>query len=273
VVGVTVDHGLQAGSAERAEWVVGQMRALGVDHARSVAVSVGTDGGPEGAARAARYTALNGFASEAGAEAILLGHTRDDQAETVLLGLARGAGARSLAGMPPRAGLYRRPLLDLSRQDTRAACRAEGIDHWDDPHNSDPAYARVRVRHRVLPVLERELGPGVADALNRTARLLRDDADALDDLAAGALQRARDEDGGLSVDALLAEPRAVRRRVLRLAALDGGCPGSELFLVHVDALDALVVSWRGQREVHLPGHVTARRAGGTLRLRRSAVAG
>jgi tRNA(Ile)-lysidine synthase len=249
------------------------MRGLGVPDARAVTVSVGAAGGPEAAARAARYAALDRVASEQAASAVLLGHTRDDQAETVLLGLARGSGARSLSGMPARSGVYRRPLLDLSRADTEAACRHEGIEFWQDPHNLDPSYARVRVRRAVLPVLERELGPGVADALARTARLLRDDADALDGLAQAALDRAREGADGLEVAALLAEPPAVRRRALRLAALESGCPGTELFLVHVDAMDALVVSWHGQREVHLPGHVTAHRSGGVLRLRPAAVAG
>ena len=118
----------------------------------------------------ARYAALDGLAEEHGADAVLLGHTRDDQAETVLLGLARGSGARSLSGMAPRQGRYRRPLLDLTREDTRAACAAEQLTPWEDPHNEDPAFLRVRVRREVLPVLERELGPGVSEALARTAR-------------------------------------------------------------------------------------------------------
>jgi tRNA(Ile)-lysidine synthase len=276
VVGVTVDHALQPGSAERAEAVVAQLRRLGADEVRAVGVVVGTDGGPEAAARAARYAALDQVASEVGARAVLLGHTRDDQAETVLLGLARGSGARALAGMAPTSGLYRRPLLELTRRDTVDACRAEGLDFWEDPHNADPSFTRVRVRRRVLPVLEAELGPGVADSLARTARLLREDADLLDDLAPAACSRTRlagEAHVALDVDRLLAEPAAVRRRVLRLAALDAGCPAAELFLVHVDAVDALVVRWHGQRAVHLPGHVSAHRAGGVLRLARTAVAG
>lgn len=272
VVAVTVDHGLQTGSHEHAEAVVDQMRALGVSQGRAVSVSVGTAGGPEAAARAARYAALDALADEYDAAAILLGHTRDDQAETVLLGLARGSGSRSLSGMARRLGRYRRPLLDLSRDDTVAACRAEQIVPWDDPHNADPTFTRVRVRHDVLPVLEKELGPGVAEALARTANLLRDDADALDALAEQAFARASTSDG-LSVAALEAQPRAVRSRVLRRAALDAGCPASELFLVHVDALDQLVTQWRGQAGVDLPGHVRATRRGGTLALSRNPVAG
>lgn len=277
VVGVTVDHALQAGSDSHAESVVGQMRELGVDEAVSVCVALdprtARTGGPEAAARAARYVELDRVADEVGAAVVLLGHTRDDQAETVLLGLARGSGARSLSGMAAVQGRYRRPLLDLGRADTEAACRAEGIEHWLDPHNEDRAYTRVRVRHDVLPVLERELGPGIAQALARTARLLRDDADALDGLAAELLGEACPAPGQVSVPALLEAPAAVRRRVLRRAAAQAGCPETELFLVHVDSLDALVVRWRGQQEIQLPGHVTARRSGGILHLSRSPVAG
>ena len=263
VTALTVDHGLQDGSAERARDLVERMRSLGAAEARAVRVEVGTAGGPEAAARAARYAALGRVAEDVGADAVLLGHTRDDQAETVLLGLARGSGARSLAGMAPVSGPYRRPLLGLSRADTVAACRAEGLAPWEDPHNDDPAFARVRVRREVLPVLERELGPGVAEALARTARLLRDDADALDALAEEARAAAADGDG-LRVDVLLAAPAAVRRRVLRRAALAAGCPATELFAVHVEAVDALLTDWRGQAGVDLPGPRHARRAGGRL---------
>jgi tRNA(Ile)-lysidine synthase len=272
VVGVTVDHGLQPGSAEHAEVVVKQMRALGAE-ASSVAVDVGTSGGPEAAARSARYGALDVAAEEHAVDAVLLGHTRDDQAETVLLGLARGSGTRSLSGMAPRSGRYRRPLLDLTREDTRSACAAEGLTPWEDPHNEDPAYARVRVRHNVLPVLEHELGPGVTDALARTARLLRDDADALDDLAETVRAAARVEAGTLDAERLRREAPAIRRRVLRRTALEAGCPGTELFAVHVDAMDALVTDWRGQVGVDLPGGRRLVREGGRLRIVETPVAG
>ena len=272
VIGVTVDHGLQPGSADQAGRVVEQMRSLGAEP-RLVTVTVGTTGGPEAAARAARYAALEEAAREHDADAVLLGHTRDDQAETVLLGLARGSGTRSLAGMPPRQGRFRRPLLDLTRDDTRAACAAQGITPWADPHNDDPAFARVRVRHRVLPVLEEELGPGVAEALARTARLLRDDAEVLDALAERVWSEARGPDGSLDVARLGREPAAIRRRVLRRTAVAAGCPPTELFAVHLDAVDALVTDWHGQRGVDLPGHLRATRDGGRLRIHGHAVAG
>ncbi|HET9859198.1 MAG TPA: tRNA lysidine(34) synthetase TilS [Nocardioidaceae bacterium] len=272
VVGLTVDHGLQNGSQQHAEAVADQMRSLGVSQGQVARISVGTSGGPEAAARSARYAALDNAADQHGAAAILLGHTRDDQAETVLLGLARGSGARSLAGMASVSGRYRRPLLGLSRADAVAACRAEDIAFWDDPHNTDPSFTRVRVRHEVIPVLEKQLGAGVVEALARTARLLRHDADTLDELAAEAWAASRDGDG-LSVVRLSEIPTALRRRVLRLAALEAGCPATELFLVHIDAVDALVTGWRGQQGVDLPGHVVVRRSGGTLRFARGPVAG
>jgi tRNA(Ile)-lysidine synthase len=272
VIGVTVDHGLQPGSADHAAELVRRMSALGAE-GQAVTVRVGTAGGPEAAARTARYGALDDAAAEHRADVVLLGHTRDDQAETVLLGLARGSGARSLAGMAPRQGLYRRPLLDLSREDTRAACAAEQLTPWDDPHNDDPAFTRVRVRREVLPVLERELGPGVTDALARTARLLRDDADALDDLATRVRAAVLDASGTLDAERLSQEPAAVRRRVLRRTALEAGCPATELFAVHVEAMDALVTDWRGQVGVDLPGGRRAARQGGRISVGPSPVAG
>ncbi|MFG2820659.1 tRNA lysidine(34) synthetase TilS [Kitasatospora sp. NPDC048365] len=265
---VTVDHGLQAGSAERAAQVAERLRELGLDPVEAVPVEVGRHGGPENAARDARYGALDAAAERHGAIAVLLGHTRDDQAETVLLGLARGSGSRSLAGMPAQKGRYRRPLLELDRSATREACSAQSIPVWDDPHNSDPAYTRSRVRHEVLPVLEKHLGGGVVEALARTARLFRDDADALDQWAALAERDLRTAEGALDVGRLAELPPAVRRRVLRRAALRAGCPAGELFARHLETVDLLVTGWRGQGPLHLPGGVEAVRRCGTLVFRR-----
>lgn len=261
---VTVDHGLQAGSAAHAERVTATLHGLGLDPVECRTVMVDGAGGPEAAARTARYAALAETAREHEAWAVLLGHTRDDQAETVLLGLARGSGARSLSGMPVAAtsghGVrYLRPLLGLPRGTTRRACAALDLSPWDDPHNDDPAYRRVRVRHRVLPVLEAELGPGVAAALARTAGLLRDDADALDAWAGREAARAAHAEGGLDVKILAELPRAVRTRVLRRAALAAGAPATDLTAGHVAAVDELVTAWHGQRGIDLPGGLTARR--------------
>jgi tRNA(Ile)-lysidine synthase len=265
--GVTVDHGLQPGSADRASEVARVLTGLGLEPVAwlRAAVPPGSgNGGPEAAARTARYAALGDAAQRAGAAAVLLAHSRDDQAESVLLGLARGSGIRSLAGMPPRRGLYRRPLLGVSRVTLRAACEALGLRPWDDPQNADPAFARARVRHRALPALEDALGPGVAEALARSARQFRADADVLENLAASQAERVRGEGGGWQADLLAGLPEAIRTRVLRRAAIDAGCPPGALTAGHVDALDALVTSWHGQRWADLPGGVQARRQRGRL---------
>lgn len=185
---VTVDHGLQDGSARRASSVADWARVAGLEPAEVATVDVsGLPGGPEAAARSARYAALSAAAERVGAVAVLLGHTRDDQAETVLLALARGAGPRGLSGMPYEKGVFLRPLLGVARDDTRKACAALGLVAWEDPHNTDPAYARSRVRGELMPALVAALGPGVVDNLARTAAQLAADNAALDELAAEAL--------------------------------------------------------------------------------------
>ncbi|MGG8407014.1 tRNA lysidine(34) synthetase TilS [Streptomyces sp. 12297] len=274
--GITVDHGLQPGSDLRAAEVVTRMTALRLDPVESVAVRVGRDGGPEAAARDARYGALDEAAERLGAAAVLLGHTRDDQAETVLLGLARGSGIRSLSGMAEKSGgtgsgsgtaRYRRPFLNIDRQTARKACMVQSLPVWDDPHNTDPAYTRSRLRHEGLPALEKALGKGVVEALARTAQLSRDDADALDSWAASAEATVRDEGGQLECAKLYALPPAVRRRVLRRAAVAAGSPAGSLFARHIEEVDRLITGWRGQGAINLPGRVEAQRQGGRLVIR------
>ncbi|WP_406124830.1 tRNA lysidine(34) synthetase TilS [Streptomyces canus] len=271
--GVTVDHGLQPGSDLRAEEVALRLRELGLDPVESTAVTVGRDGGPEAAARDARYAALDAAAERHGAAAVLLGHTRDDQAETVLLGLARGSGTRSLSGMaavsggPGAARRYRRPFLELDRQIARKACMVQSLPVWDDPHNTDPAYTRSRLRHEGLPALEKALGKGVVEALARTAQLSRDDADALDAWARQAEASVRDAVGLLECAKLYALPPAVRRRILRQAAIEAGAPAGSLFARHIEEVDRLITGWRGQGAINLPGKVVAQRQGGRLVIR------
>nr|WP_277628404.1 tRNA lysidine(34) synthetase TilS [Arsenicicoccus dermatophilus] len=266
---VVVDHGLQDGSVQVAAQAADRCRDLGLHPVvvRRVEVRAGA-GGPEDAARTARHGALAEVAAQLGAVAVLLAHTRDDQAEQVLLGLARGSGARSLAGMPPVRGIVHRPLLGVTREDTTAVCRHDGLTPWADPHNADPTYARVRAR-ALMPLLEEQLGPGIRDALARSAALLRADADALDALAqdwlAARAAGAAVPDGTvttLPAAELAALSRAVRSRVLHRAALAAGATPGALTAAHVDALDALVTRWRGQGPVALPGSVTARRTSG-----------
>jgi tRNA(Ile)-lysidine synthase len=266
---VVIDHGLQADSASVAATAARQARDIGADPVEVRRVAVGSEGGPEAAARDSRRIALRAAADQHGAAAILLGHTLDDQAETVLLGLVRGSGPRSLAGMAPRDGLWRRPLLGLRRAETETVCRSAGLEWWSDPHNADPALTRVRVRDRVLPGLEAELGPGIVAALARTADLARADADLLDAQATDLAAAVTDATGALDPNALATAPTALRTRVLRQAALVAGCPGTDLTAGHVAALDRLVTDWHGQHGVDLPGGIVARRIEGRLRLGRT----
>jgi tRNA(Ile)-lysidine synthase len=265
---VVVDHGLQAGSADVAERAAAQARSLGLEPVLVLRVDVAqpaSAGGPEAAARAARYGAFEAAMAETGASRVLLAHTLDDQAETVLLGLARGSGPTSLQGMAAQGGAYLRPLLGIRRAGTRQFCADSGLEAWEDPHNGDPAYARVRVRHAVLPVLEHELGPGIAEALARTAEQLREDADALDALALDwALElTTQTEDGAVALDVrgLEADPPALRQRIIRLVVSNEF--GVALERVHTLAVAQLVTNWHGQKALDLPG-VRVVRQGGRL---------
>ncbi|WP_127473835.1 tRNA lysidine(34) synthetase TilS [Microbacterium sulfonylureivorans] len=266
-VAVTIDHGLQDGSADAASAAASTASALGLETVVQRVIVAG-DGGPEAAARDARYRALTDVARHRGAAAVLVGHTLDDQAETVLLGLARGAGGSSLQGMAAASDLdgvaLLRPLLEVRRATTRAACVAEGLDAWDDPHNSDPRYSRVRVRETVLPVLEAELGPGIAEALARTAAQLREDAEAFDDMIDETIEDIVEHaEAGISVSvaALAANPAALRHRIIRHVV------ASEFHrsLTRAQTLEVarLVTDWSGQGPIDLPG-CRARRLGGRL---------
>lgn len=265
---VIVDHGLQEGSTDAATAAAGKARALGLD-ARVVRVEVARGDGPEAAARAARYEALAAEARAAGDAAVLTAHTLDDQAETVLLGLARGSGAASLQGMAPVSTLANgvallRPLLGVRRATTRAACAAEGLEPWDDPHNLDPRFVRVRVRETVLPVLEEELGPGVAEALARTAEQLREDAEAFADMIDEIVQDVVEHaEAGISVSvaALAANPAALRNRIIRhVVAAEFG---ESLTRTQTVEVARLVTDWSGQGPIDLPG-CRAHRAGGRI---------
>jgi tRNA(Ile)-lysidine synthase len=272
---IVVDHGLQPGSAEVAARAVERAVALGLEPVSSVAVVVDGAGGPEAAARSARYHALDLAASDAGAELILLGHTLDDQAETVLLGLARGSGPTSLHGMSPSTdsgnradsgsgARYARPLLGIRRSTTVQFCADSGLTPWIDPQNSDESFARVRVRDTVLPMLERELGPGVAEALARTAEQLREDSDALDHFAQEQAEELADlaESGiSLPVRALATNPAALRQRLIRLAVESE----FHVSLSRAQTLEVarLVTHWHGQKPLNLPG-VRVERQGGLL---------
>ncbi|MGV8913066.1 MAG: tRNA lysidine(34) synthetase TilS [Rhodoglobus sp.] len=257
---VIVNHNLQDGSADVAAAAAQQARDLGLDPVDIRTVLVGDAGGPESAARDARYAALAAAAAEHGAIRVLLGHTLDDQAETVLLGLARGSGVGSLKGMAVDTGQYLRPLLAVPRSMTVQCCEDSAIVAWNDPHNLDTSYGRVRVRQSVLPMLESELGPGIREALARTADQAREDAEALDHFAEEMAEDLADiSEAGISlpVGALAANPAALRQRLIRLAV------ASEFHVslsrTHTLEIARLVTDWRGQGPIHVPGVRVERR--------------
>jgi tRNA(Ile)-lysidine synthase len=235
-----VDHGLQPDSAAVATTAQRQAEQLGCVDARILCVQVSGDRGPEGAARSARYRALADAAHD---RPVLLAHTLDDQAETVLLGLGRGSGARSIAGMRPYDPPWCRPLLGIRRETTHAACTELGLSAWQDPHNSDRRFTRSRLRHEVLPLLEEVLGGGVAAALARTATALRADTELIDSLVEAATSTATTPEG-LDVAVLTALPDPVRRGVIRGWLLAGGAIG--LTDKQIRGVDTLVTAWRGQ---------------------------
>ena len=258
---VIIDHGLQQGAADIAARVRDQLDRLGYHDVTITAVQVDRSAaaGLEAAAREARYRALDTEA-RARSATLMLGHTLDDQAETVLLGLARGSGSRSLAGMASRAGHFVRPFLGIRRATTEQVCAELGLNPWQDPHNADRRFTRVRVRETVLPTLEAELGPGVAEALARTAELVRDDNELLDRLATEA-SRIEGMGGTDTLDcaALQAQPPALRRRIIRLWLLTHGL--GDLSLRHISAVESLVIDWHGQKAIQIPGATVTRTAG------------
>ena len=262
---IVVDHGLQPGAAAVATTAAAQAERLGLAAEVHRVTVHGTD---EAAARQARYRAFARAAASHRATGILLGHTLDDQAESVLLGLARGSGAASLHGMAARTerdGLTLiRPLLGTRRATTRAACQAEHLTPWHDPHNTDPRFARVRVRERVLPALEAELGPGVAEALARTATGLREDTEAFDQIIHETIEDIVEHaEAGIqvSVSALAANPAALRHRIIRTVVQAEF--GQSLSRVQTVEVARLVTDWSGQGPIALPG-CTARRIAGAI---------
>jgi tRNA(Ile)-lysidine synthase len=263
VVGVTVDHQLQSASSSQAEKVVDQLAKFGLTCAIK-RVTVDIKEGLEASARKVRYEVINEMAIQENAVAVFLGHTKDDQAETVLLGLARGSGTRSLSGMAEHNGIYIRPLLEITRIQNEQFCKEVGLDYWNDPHNQDLQFARVRVRNEALPVLEKSIGPGISDALARSAHLLRDDADALDSWAQSEVTHLNLQD--LDCSHLQALPRAIRTRILRSAIYAAGAPSGSVSADHVSEVEALISAWNGQGALNLPGGVRVERISGRLSL-------
>ena len=264
VIPVVVDHGLQEGSAQITSQTISKLKAIGYTQVESAVAQVKITDGLEASARRARYQIFNQFVDTYRPKYFLLAHTLNDQAESVLLGLARGSGARSLSGMAVENNIYVRPLLKISRHTTVAACREGGIEIWSDPHNDDLRFARVRTRKNVLPNLEENLGPGITEALVRSADLLRDDADALDSFAREYF--AQTDPLNLSVNELERLPKAIRTRVLRLAIYKAGAPTGSLSAEHINGAEALISDWHGQKELSLPGDVKLLRNSGRITL-------
>jgi tRNA(Ile)-lysidine synthase len=264
VIPVVVDHGLQEGSAQITSQTTSKLKAIGYIEVETAIAQVKITDGLEASARRARYQIFNQFIDTYRPKYFLLAHTLNDQAESVLLGLARGSGARSLSGMAVENNIYVRPLLKISRQTTVAACREGGIEIWSDPHNDDLRFARVRTRKNVLPNLEENLGPGITEALVRSADLLRDDADALDSFAREYF--AQTDPLNLSVNELERLPKAIRTRVLRLAIYKAGAPTGSLSAEHINGAEALISDWHGQKELSLPGDVKLLRNSGRITL-------
>jgi tRNA(Ile)-lysidine synthase len=264
IIPVVVDHGLQQGSAQVTTQTISKLKDIGYTQIESAVAQVKITDGLEASARRARYQIFNQFIDTHQPKYFLLAHTSNDQAESVLLGLARGSGARSLSGMALENNIYVRPLLKISRQTTEAACSEGGVEFWSDPHNDDLRFARVRTRKNVLPNLEENLGPGITDALVRSADLLRDDADALDNFAREYFNQTDPSD--LSVNELERLPRAIRTRVLRLAIYLAGAPSGSLSAEHINGAEALISDWHGQKELSLPGDVKLLRNSGRITL-------
>ena len=290
-----VDHGLQDGSAQVAERALVQAERLGAAaHVLPVEVDLAAPGGLENSARAARHDALETLRRERGALALLMAHTLDDQAEQVLMGLARGGGPRALSGIPRTRGALLRPFLGtgrdertaLRRADTEEICRLHDLEWWEDPMNADETLLRSRVRHRALPLLREILGEHLDENLARTADLVGPDAEHLDAEAAALLESLR-RDGGelreerdvllLDVHALAAAAAPLRTRILRdasrsaeraIRAEAGTGATKSLLRRQVLAIDALVVSWHGQAAVPVPGRIEVARRDGLLVWRR-----
>jgi tRNA(Ile)-lysidine synthase len=264
LVAVIVDHGLQENSADVAATTKKKLEAIGYSDIFVGKANVLVTDGIESSARRARYLVFQQALETYGAKVFLLGHTKNDQAEGVLLGLARGSGTKSLSGMTEISGPFIRPFLNVDRSTTQAACDESGIEYWNDPHNLNTEFTRVRVRESILPLIEKEIGPGIVDALSRSAKILREDATALDEWA----ERVFGEVNPLDIEiSLLADlPIAVRSRVLRLAIYAAGAPSGSISATHLAPIEAFVSDWRGQGHTSLPGGVKVCRISGRLSL-------
>jgi tRNA(Ile)-lysidine synthase len=264
VIPVVVDHGLQENSAEVARTVVNRLNKMGFAEIFCERAAVELTDGLEASARRARYKIFSQAIETYGAEIFLLAHNKNDQAENVLLGLARGSGTRSLSGMREQNGIFVRPFLGIGREIIDQACSELGLEIWSDPHNENLEFKRVLIRRESLPRLESELGPGIIDALARSAKIMSEDADALDQWAAQIISEVGTNN--LDVSKLSELPKAVRARVLRNAIYSAGAPSGSITAEHLKPVEALITAWEGQGECSLPGGVKVSRISGILSL-------
>lgn len=253
IAAAIIDHGLQKNSDKVAARAKETLKTIGFDEVVIQKVKVLKTGGPEAAARQARYLALEQIQKELKCSFVLLGHTESDQAETVLLGLIRGSGPKSIAGMSEKNGVYLRPLLEIERSQTEQFCIDSGISFWKDPQNKDTKFLRVLLRKKVLPYLEKTLGGSVAKGLVRTSALLREDDEYLNTISEKAFRKVSSKAPGvirLSVSDLEKLSPAILNRVIKLALDD---LGSQSARSHVLAVAELVNHWHGQKPLTLPG--------------------
>ena len=264
-VPVIIDHQLQVGSGEVAQAAKAACQTLGLTAAEIHQVEVTQNGdGVEAAARKARYEALRKSAEQHEAVGIMIAHSLNDQAETVLMRLSRGSGTRSLAAMSADKDGIWRPLLDVTRADLRISLDHYGLTVFDDPHNLDRRFTRVRVRLDVMPALRAALGDDVDFALARTAALSFDDAQALDALAAG-LRAEAEVAGELVIAALAQAPRALVSRVVKTWLESRGVPIGALSFEHITAVTRLIIDPRVGSTVRVAGGVEVVRQSGRLR--------
>jgi tRNA(Ile)-lysidine synthase len=255
---VVVDHGLQDDSAEVATQAQSTLAQMGIA-STTIRVSVDGSGNVEDNARTARYNALLQHQKDSGAVAVMLGHTLDDQAETVLLGLTRGSGPASIRGMAAYTDPWLRPFLGIPRDTTVGCVSDAGYSFWIDPHNTDRRFIRPRIRHDLLPAIEDILGPGIPGALANTAALIAEDDDYLTSVAGEHLAALSTTPGRLPASPLAELASPIRRRVLRAWVRDTA--GASMTLPQTEMVDALVVAWKGQGPVDIPGAKLSRQEG------------
>jgi tRNA(Ile)-lysidine synthase len=264
---IIVDHQLFPESNDVALNAKKQCEELGIQEVIIKKVNVEHNHeGLEAAARIARYEAFENVLHETNAQAILLAHTQDDQAETVLMRLTRGSGAKSLSGMAQVSGKYLRPFLHLRKKLVHDSLDLIGLKAWQDPANTDHQFLRVKVRHELMPKIIEVLGESAISSLDKTSQLLRLDNQALEELAQQFFESQKDvKTNGLEISELEKLPEAIRTRVLRIFAIASGVHPGPFSFEHIEAIDALVKNWHGQGNVDLPGFIQATRVDHSIR--------